>query len=110
LQRIDFEGLRADACAPRVFICATNVRTGLRRVLHNAELSVDVLLASACLPQVYQAVQIGDDFYWFGGYTGNPALAPLYLGAVIGYGDAVSVACRVFQNVLWSGERCISGE
>ena len=80
LQRIDFEGLRDDASAPRVFICATNVRTGLRRVFHNAELSVDVLLASACLPQAYQAVQIGDDFYWDGGYTGNPALAPLYLG------------------------------
>ena len=80
LQRIDLEGLRDDASAPRVFICATNVRTGLRRVFHNAELSPDVLLASACLPQVYQAVQIGDDFYWDGGYTGNPALAPLYLG------------------------------
>jgi NTE family protein len=80
LQCIDFEGLRDDASAPHVFICATNVRTGLRRVFHNAELSVDVLLASACLPQVYQAVQIGDDFYWDGGYTGNPALAPLYLG------------------------------
>jgi len=80
LHRIDFEGLRDDACAPRVFICATNVRTGLRRVFHNAELSADVLLASACLPQVYRAVQIGDDFYWDGGYTGNPALAPLYLG------------------------------
>jgi NTE family protein len=80
LQRIDFEGLRDDGSAPRVFICATNVRTGLRRVFHNAELSVDVLLASACLPQAYQAVQIGHDFYWDGGYTGNPALAPLYLG------------------------------
>ena len=80
LQRIDFEGLRQDASAARVFICATNVRTGLRRVFHNAELSADVLLASACLPQVYQAVQIGEDFYWDGGYTGNPALAPLYLG------------------------------
>ena len=45
LQRIDFEGLRDDACAPRVFICATNVRTGLRRVFQNAELSVDELLA-----------------------------------------------------------------
>jgi NTE family protein len=80
LQRIDFEGLRDDASAPRVFICATNVRTGLRRVFHNSELSADVLLASACLPQAYQAVQIEDDFYWDGGYTGNPALAPLYLG------------------------------
>ena len=62
LQRIDFEGLRVDASAPRVFICATNVRTGLRRVFHNAELSVDVLLASACLPQAYQAVPIGSGF------------------------------------------------
>jgi len=79
LERIDFEGLRRDAEAARVFICATNVRTGLRRVFQNAELSLDVLLASACLPQIYQAVQIGEDFYWDGGYTGNPALAPLYL-------------------------------
>ena len=80
LDRIDFKGLREDPSSPRVFICATNVRTGLRRVFQNAELSADVLLASACLPQVYQAVQIGDDFFWDGGYTGNPALAPLYLG------------------------------
>ena len=79
LERIDFEGLRLEGEAPRVFICATNVRTGLRRVFSNSELSVDVLLASACLPQVYQAVQIGQDLYWDGGYTGNPALAPLYL-------------------------------
>ncbi len=80
LQRIDFDGLRDDPSACRVFICATNVRTGLRRVFHNAELSAEVLLASACLPQVYQAVQIGEHFYWDGGYSGNPALAPLYLG------------------------------
>ena len=46
LQRIDFEGLRHDPSAARLFVCATNVRTGLRRVFHNAELSVDVLLAS----------------------------------------------------------------
>jgi NTE family protein len=78
LERIDFDGLRHDA-ATRVFICATNVRTGLRRVFRNAELSVDVLLASACLPQLYQAVEIGGEHYWDGGYTGNPALAPLYL-------------------------------
>jgi NTE family protein len=80
LERIDFEGLRLDPSAPRVFICATNVRTGLRRVFDNAELSREALLASACLPQLYQAVRIGDDFYWDGGYSGNPALAPLYLG------------------------------
>jgi NTE family protein len=80
LQRIDFAGLRDDASAPRVFVCATNVRTGLRRVFDNSQLSVEALLASACLPQLYQAVQIGDESYWDGGYTGNPAIAPLYLG------------------------------
>ena len=80
LERIDFDGLRRDARAARVFICATNVRTGLRRVFENEELSADVLLASAALPQVYQAVEIDGEHYWDGGYTGNPALAPLYLG------------------------------
>ena len=49
LERIDFEGLRRDQDAPRVFVGATNVRSGLRRVFDNSELSLDVLLASACL-------------------------------------------------------------
>jgi NTE family protein len=80
IERIDFEGLRRDPRAARVFICATNVRTGLRRVFENEELSAEVLLASAALPQVYQAVEIDGEHYWDGGYTGNPALAPLYLG------------------------------
>jgi len=79
LSRIDFEGLRHDPTAMRVFICATNVRTGLRHVFENAELSADVLLASAALPQGSQAVEIDGEHYWDGGYTGNPALAPLYL-------------------------------
>jgi NTE family protein len=79
LGRIDFDGLRRDPRAARVFVCATNVRTGLRRVFENKELSADVLLASAALPQVHQAVEIDGECYWDGGYTGNPALAPLYL-------------------------------
>ncbi len=79
LERIDFDGLRSDPDAARVFICATNVRTGLRRVFENEELSAEVILASAALPQVYQAVEIDGEHYWDGGYTGNPALAPLYL-------------------------------
>jgi len=79
LERIDFDGLRNDAEAARVFICATNVRTGLRRVFENEELSAEVILASAALPQAYQAVEIDGEHYWDGGYTGNPALAPLYL-------------------------------
>jgi hypothetical protein len=57
LQDIDFEGLRDDVSAPRVFICATNVRTGLRRVFHNAELSVDV-----CSPRrAYEGISGGPD-------------------------------------------------
>jgi NTE family protein len=79
LERIDFQGLRADSAAPRVFICATNVRTGRRRIFGNAELSADVLLASACLPYMFQAVEIDGEAFWDGGYTGNPALNPLYL-------------------------------
>jgi NTE family protein len=79
LARIDFDGLRSDNDAARVFICATHVRTGSRRVFRNAELSLDVLLASACLPQLDQAVEIDGEHYWDGGYTGHPALAPLYL-------------------------------
>jgi NTE family protein len=79
LERIDFEALRRDQNAPRVFIGTTNVRSGMRRVFDNSELSVDVLLASACLPLAYQAVEIGGEHYWDGGYTGNPPLAPLYL-------------------------------
>jgi NTE family protein len=79
LERIDFEGVRLAQHAPRVFIGTTNVRSGMRRVFDNSELSVDVLLASACLPLAYQAVEVGGEYYWDGGYTGNPPLAPLYL-------------------------------
>jgi NTE family protein len=79
LERIDFQGLRDDSTAVRIFICATNVRTGRRRIFSNAELSADVLLASACLPNMFQAVEIDGESYWDGGYTGNPALNPLYL-------------------------------
>ncbi len=78
IEPIDFEGLRRDPAAVRVFIGATNVRTGRRRVFENAELTPDVLLASACLPFVFQAVEIDGEGYWDGGYTGNPALGPLY--------------------------------
>ena len=77
LERIDFDGLRHDPSAARVFICATNVRTGLRRIFENEELSADVLLASAALPHVYQAVEIDGEPYWDGGYSGNPTLWPM---------------------------------
>ncbi|MGH7119246.1 MAG: patatin-like phospholipase family protein, partial [Acetobacteraceae bacterium] len=72
---IDFKRL---AAAPiRLFITATNVRTGRGHVFRNAELSPEVLLASACLPTVFQAVEIDGEPYWDGGYAGNPTMTPL---------------------------------
>jgi len=60
-----------------LFITATSVTTGQPRVFTNQDLNLDALLASACLPFLFQAVTIGDDAYWDGGYTGNPAIYPL---------------------------------
>jgi NTE family protein len=72
---VDFECL---ATAPiRLFITATNVRTGSGRVFRNAEITPDVLLASGCLPTMFQAVEIDGEFYWDGGYSGNPTITPL---------------------------------
>jgi len=72
---IDFGSL---AAAPiRIFVTATNVRTGRGRVFRNAELTPEVLLASACLPTMFQAVEIDGEPYWDGGYSGNPTMTPL---------------------------------
>jgi NTE family protein len=61
----------------RLFVTATNVRTGRGRVFRNAEITPEVLLASACLPTVFQAIEIEGEPYWDGGYTGNPTITPL---------------------------------
>jgi NTE family protein len=61
----------------RLFVTATNVRTGRGRVFRNAELTPDVLLASACLPTLFHAVEIDGEPYWDGGYSGNPTITPL---------------------------------
>jgi NTE family protein len=75
LETVDFPRV---ARAPiRLFVTATNVRTGQGRVFSNAELSADVLLASACLPTLFKAVEIEGEAYWDGGYSGNPAITPL---------------------------------
>lgn len=74
---IDFDAICRD-CAPHLFISATNVKTGKIKVFEDQDLSVDVILASACLPNLFQAVQAGEDHYWDGGYMGNPALYPLF--------------------------------
>lgn len=61
----------------KLFITATNVRTGRGRIFRNAEITPDVLLASACLPTMFQAIEIDGEPYWDGGYAGNPTLTPL---------------------------------
>jgi NTE family protein len=73
---VDFERLRA-ADAPRIFVSATDVETGQARIFDNADLSLDAVLASACLPHLFQAVEIDGRPYWDGGFTANPPMAPL---------------------------------
>jgi NTE family protein len=75
-QSVDFS--RLNCCkVVKVFLCATNVRTGKIKVFKNEELSADAVLASACLPFMFQAVEISGEAYWDGGYMGNPAIFPL---------------------------------
>jgi NTE family protein len=74
-ESVDF-GLLA-RCPIRLFVTATNVHTGRGRVFRNAELTPDVLLASACLPTLFRAIEIDGEPYWDGGYAGNPTITPL---------------------------------
>ena len=74
---IDFDRVRA--CTDvEIFISATNVWTGKAAIFKTQELTADHLMASACLPTVFQAVEIDGVPYWDGGYMGNPALFPLF--------------------------------
>jgi NTE family protein len=88
LNPLDFNPLRRILCESvdcdrlthspiKLFITATSVRTGRGRIFRNAEITADVLLASACLPTMFRAVEIDGEPYWDGGYTGNPTITPL---------------------------------
>ena len=72
---VDFK--RLGRAPIKIFVTATNVRTGRGRVFRNTDITPDVLLASACLPTLFQAVEIDGDPYWDGGYSGNPTMTPL---------------------------------
>ncbi|MFI0472627.1 patatin-like phospholipase family protein [Halomonas sp. HMF6819] len=75
-EHIDFDRVRS--CDQlKLFVTATNVRTGKQRVFRREEMTLDAVMASACLPFVFQAVEIDGEAYWDGGYMGNPALFPL---------------------------------
>jgi NTE family protein len=82
-ERLDFDAV-CDDHAPHLFVCATNVRSGKIKVFQGQEISTEAILASTCLPTLFQAVEIEDpetgrrEAYWDGGYTGNPALFPLF--------------------------------
>jgi NTE family protein len=74
-RHVDVKALRRGPIA--LFVNATAVRTGQPRIFSGDALSVDALLASACLPQIFKAVEIEGQPYWDGGYSGNPAIWPL---------------------------------
>ncbi|GJD51886.1 hypothetical protein OPKNFCMD_4645 [Methylobacterium crusticola] len=80
VDKVDFEALRTSRAA-QLYISATNVWTGKIAVFERPDLTPDHVMASACLPTVFQAVEIDGVPHWDGGYLGNPPLYPLYHGA-----------------------------
>jgi NTE family protein len=76
---VDFDKLRElKNTGPKLFLCATNVMNGRVKVFEGDELSVKAVLASACLPFMYQAIEIDGEHYWDGGYMGNPPIFPIF--------------------------------
>lgn len=73
-ETVDFDRLAQTSI--KLFVTATQVRTGRGRVFRNNEITPDVLLASACLPTMFQAIEIDGESYWDGGYSGNPTITP----------------------------------
>lgn len=90
---IDFDAIKK--CNKlNLFITATDVQTGHAKIFNNEDMSLDVVLASACLPFLFQAVEIKGRSYWDGGYVGNPALWPLF------YNTTTADLCIVHINPL----------
>lgn len=78
----DFKAIKSCTCV-KLFINTTNVRNGMGEVFHNEDVDIDVLMASASLPLLFRATEIGDKAYWDGGYMGNPSLWPLFYNATV---------------------------
>lgn len=72
----DFDALKASK-DHKLFLCATHVATGKIKVFSGADLSKDAVLASSCVPTLFKAIEINGEFYWDGGFIGNPAVYPL---------------------------------
>lgn len=79
-EQIDFKAIREQSTID-LFIAATGVRTNEAKLFHAAELTAEHVMASACLPDVFQAVEIDGEPYWDGGYSANPPLIPLVLAS-----------------------------
>jgi NTE family protein len=75
-EMVDFKRI-ARPSALKVHVCATHVKTGKAEIFSGKRLTQDAVMASACLPMLFQAVEIEGEHYWDGGYSGNPALHPL---------------------------------
>ncbi len=75
-RHVSIDRLRSTG-APRLYVSATNVLTAKARIFTNADLSIDALLASACIPNLHPTVIVDDEPYWDGGFTANPPIAPL---------------------------------
>jgi predicted acylesterase/phospholipase RssA len=101
-RHIDFAALRRHS-AIKLFLAATNVETCKVRIFECADISADAVLASACLPFMFQAVQIDGQFYWDGGYIGNPAIYPLIYRCEAS--EAAASPDDVHTQVLWRSIR-----
>ena len=73
---VNFENLQKN-CPVKLFIAATHVRSGKLKIFENNEITIDALMASACLPSIHRAVEINGESYWDGGFSGNPPVFPL---------------------------------
>jgi NTE family protein len=77
LEQVDFERIKRNKIH-NLFLTATKVQSGRVKVFTNRDMCVDVVLASACLPYLFHSVKVEDQYYWDGGYSGNPAIFPLF--------------------------------
>jgi NTE family protein len=97
-RQIDFEGLQKNSPF-KLFVGTTQANTGKLRIFRENELTVDVLLASACLPKIHHAIEIDGEPYWDGGYTANPAVFPLFYDC-----DSADVLLVLLNPLLREGK------
>src|SRR3546814_15127694 len=90
----------------KIFVSATNVETGRAKIFERHELTADMVMASACLPYIFQAVEIDGVPYWDGGYMGNPALFPFFNASRSN--DVIVVQINPRSEERRVGKECVS--